>query len=139
MFAAMDVFLLGSPAEGFCLAILEAMYAGVPVVASPVGVLAHEMAESPPVHWPIPVGAAPEVAARVVRYAVEHAPAETRVRTALAREIVAREFTAEQLIEHEIPCRDWALDLGEEVGGDQEEQHEYEANETPVLRHFFPP
>jgi len=75
------------------------MYAGVPVVASPVGVLAHEMAESPPVYWQIPVGAAPEVAARVVRDAVEHAPAETRVRTALAREIVAREFTGEQMAE----------------------------------------
>ena len=99
MLAAMDVFLLGSPSEGFCLTILEAMYTGVPVVASPVGALAHELATSPPVHWPIPVDAVPEVAARVVRDAVEHAPAETRVRTALAREIVAREFTAEQMAE----------------------------------------
>ena len=99
MLAAMDAFLLGSPSEGFCLTILEAMYAGVPVVASPVGALAHELATSLPVYWPIPVDAAPEVAARVIRDAVEHAPAETRVRTALAREIVAREFTGEQMAE----------------------------------------
>jgi glycosyltransferase involved in cell wall biosynthesis len=97
MLAAMDVFLLGSPSEGFCLTILEAMYAGLPVVASPVGALAHELATSPPVYWPMPVGADPELAARVVRDAAEHAPAETRVRTALAREIVAREFTAERM------------------------------------------
>jgi glycosyltransferase involved in cell wall biosynthesis len=97
MLAAMDAFLLGSPSEGFCLTILEAMYAGVPVVASPVGVLAHEMAESPPVYWPMPVDASPEVAARVIRDAVEHDPSESRVRTALGREVVARDFTAERM------------------------------------------
>jgi len=55
--AALDVWVLGSPAEGFSIALLEAWAAGVPVISTRVGCLAEVEEQYGAMVTPIPVDA----------------------------------------------------------------------------------
>jgi len=55
--AALDVWVLGSPAEGFSIALLEACAAGVPVISTRVGCLAEVEEQFGAMVTPIPVDA----------------------------------------------------------------------------------
>ena len=66
-FRAMDVFLMASPAEGGPLVSLEAMFAGVPQVATPVGMLPELERRHGPLTWTVPVDPTPEQLAAAIR------------------------------------------------------------------------
>lgn len=66
--AGLDVWLLASPAEGFCLARVEAQLAGVSVVSTPTGEIPRLEAEHGQLTWPVPIGATgAEIAAVIQR------------------------------------------------------------------------
>lgn len=70
--AGLDVWLLASPAEGFCLARTEAHLAGVPVVSTPTGEIPRLEAEYGKLTHQIPIGADGKTIAEVVRQAIEN-------------------------------------------------------------------
>lgn len=67
--AGLDVWLLASPAEGFCLARVEAQLAGVPVVSTPTGEIPRLEQEHGQLTWPLPIGAGGGQIAAVIRQA----------------------------------------------------------------------
>jgi glycosyltransferase involved in cell wall biosynthesis len=90
--AAFDVFALSSDFEGTPLAVIEAMGAGVPVVATDVGGLPDLIDDG--VHGRLVPARAPEALARVIREILSDPGLGTRLGAA-ARERQEREFAIE--------------------------------------------
>lgn len=67
-----DVFVLSSASEGMPMSVLEAMAAGLPVVASDVGGV-HEVVEEGTTGFLVPSGDAPQMAERLARLAGDRA------------------------------------------------------------------
>lgn len=88
---AMDCLLLTSPSEGFGLTLVEAWLAGVPTVATPVGVAKIVADTHGAVSTSVPVGASPENIADAIKLAMSPANRATVDR---ARRIAARHYTA---------------------------------------------
>lgn len=66
--SALDIWFLASKSEGFCLARMEAMAAGVPVVSTPTGNLNQlETEYRNKLYWSMPVGADGSIMAAVVK------------------------------------------------------------------------
>ena len=68
--AALDVFLLATPAEGFCLALAEAWLCGTPTVATPVGSVIELEPEFGPLAVRVPINPQPQDLARAIKEAV---------------------------------------------------------------------
>lgn len=64
-YAALDCMIVGSEEEGFCLSAVEAMAAGLPLIATPTGILP-EMSG----FTPIPFSASPQILAEAVQIAL---------------------------------------------------------------------
>ncbi|AGP40067.1 glycosyltransferase [Sorangium cellulosum] len=97
LLAAADVLVSPSAHEGLSLAHLEALAAGLPVVATGAGGTAEIAAETPAlVH--LPLDAAPERLAEAIAAAARGAAA-TRAAAAGGREVVARHFSVARMAE----------------------------------------
>ena len=90
--AALDVWILGSPAEGFSIALLEAWAAGVPVVSTRVGCLDEIEAAFGAMVTPIPV----DPSDTDLRSAIHHALSPSgRAIADHARQFALKHLTAE--------------------------------------------
>lgn len=99
IYAALDCYVLGSPAEGFCLSILECQACGLPVVCTRVGRIPQMEAQHGPMTWCInPDATAQDIAAQV-RLAV-HGRQDPRV--IQAREIIWQDHNVVKM------AREWA-------------------------------
>ncbi|HEX4125650.1 MAG TPA: glycosyltransferase [Tepidisphaeraceae bacterium] len=96
--ANMDVLVLPSAAEGFGLVLIEAMAAGVPVVASDAPGICDVVSPGPPSQTGllVPVGAISALAAAI--RSVRDDPAAWRERTAEARREVERRYTWSRVV-----------------------------------------
>lgn len=94
LLAAADAYVLASDSEGMPMAVLEAMAAGVPVVASAVGGLAGTCAGAACL---VPPGDAAALAAGLT--SVLSSPAERERLAAAGRALVAEHFSAEAMRE----------------------------------------
>lgn len=100
VYAAIDVFLLASPSEGFSLALAEAWWLGVPTVATRVGAVPELEQRYGEITAIVPVGATPEQLAGGVRRALspEHRPvihrAKSMARHHCTMESYGRSWTA---------------------------------------------
>lgn len=94
---AFDCFVLASPSEGFSMAMLEAMYTGVPIVTTPVGAIP-ELREKHGQLWEeVPIGCTGRQLARAIE-AVATAPAVTmKKRIALARAAVEESYLGQHM------------------------------------------
>jgi glycosyltransferase involved in cell wall biosynthesis len=92
--AALDVFLLASPSEGFSLALTEAWLCGVPVVATRVGAVPELEGTHGQMVVPVPAGAESAELAAAVRRALS---ADNRVVIERAKEVAWRHFTAQAM------------------------------------------
>jgi glycosyltransferase involved in cell wall biosynthesis len=90
--SALDVFVLASPAEGFSLALAEAWYCGVPVVATRVGAVPELEAFHGPLVSPVEIHPSPEALAQAVEYALT--PAFRSDVVPRACEAVAQHYTS---------------------------------------------
>lgn len=95
VFAALDVFLLASPSEGFSLALAEALYCGTPVVATPVGIVPELERDYGVLVSTIRIDASPAELARALEYALT--PAFRSEVVPRAREVVARHYSADTM------------------------------------------
>ena len=88
---ALDAYVLASPAEGFALALCEALLCGVPTVATPVGCVPEIEREFGRLVLPVPVSPTDEQLAEGIEVALseEHRPNVRRART-----VVWEHFTA---------------------------------------------
>lgn len=89
--AALDVFLLASPSEGFSLALTEAWLCGVPAAATRVGAVPELEELHGQMVVPVSVGASPAELAAAVRRAVA---AEGQAVARRAQAIAERHYTA---------------------------------------------
>jgi glycosyltransferase involved in cell wall biosynthesis len=92
VFSALDAFVLASPAEGFSLALAEAWYCGVPVVATRVGAVPELEARHGRLVSAVEVHPSPEALAQAVEDALT--PSFRREVVPRAREAIARYYTA---------------------------------------------
>jgi glycosyltransferase involved in cell wall biosynthesis len=102
--AACDAFVLPSRSEGFSVAMLEAMAAGLPTVAADVGGAWEGLAARdgrPPAGWIVPVGDAEALAAalREVIAGIRAGAPEVRARAAEAAWRAANWFTLDKMID----------------------------------------
>jgi glycosyltransferase involved in cell wall biosynthesis len=88
-YAACDVCVQASRAEGLGFSVLEALACGTPVVASAVGGLTETVRDGV-TGWSVPPGDAPRLAA-ALRDALDH-PDEARRRAAAGADMVRRQF-----------------------------------------------
>ncbi|NLG44817.1 MAG: glycosyltransferase family 4 protein [Phycisphaerae bacterium] len=98
-YQAADVFALASPAEGFSMAMLEAMYCRLPCALTNVGVLP-ELERAHGRHWEVIPPAQPDTAARLaaaIRRIDRMPPADLAARLDAAHAIVAGHFTSRHL------------------------------------------
>jgi glycosyltransferase involved in cell wall biosynthesis len=101
-----DVFVLPSLDEGFPIAALEAMAAGLPVVASAVGGLM-ELVQEGETGWLVPAAASAELAARL-----RELICDGRKREAMGnagRQRVLRDFSIVQMVEKTVAVYDRLL------------------------------
>lgn len=91
--AGLDLWLLASPAEGFCLARVEAQLAGVPVVSTPTGEIPRLEQEHGQLTWRVPIGASGEQIATVVHQAAVQR-FQTRQLVERARLLAWQRYTA---------------------------------------------
>jgi len=91
LYAAMDVAMFASRTEGFGLALAEAWYAKVPVVATPVGVAAE--------HPDLVYGVPPEPTPLSLKLAVERALAGRGVDLQKARRTVVDRYSAARMVD----------------------------------------
>ncbi len=122
LYAAADVFVQTSGWEGFSLAVLEAMGAGLPVVAYSVGGVAEQVVDGRSGYL-VKAGDVEALAARVVELA--RRPEVRAQAGAAGRALVEREFSYEQMLEgvedaYESVTSGPAGDIGGEMklGGD---------------------
>lgn len=94
---ALDVFVLASPAEGFSLALAEAWYCGVPVVATRVGAVPELEQRFGRLVSPVPVHPSPGALAAAVEIALS--PEFHRDVVPRAKAMVYRHFTAAAMAE----------------------------------------
>ena len=92
--AALDCFVLASPAEGNSLALLEAWAAGVPTVTTPVGAVPELERRHGPMSVSVPLQPNPHDLAAGVLAAI--AP-ENRPTVENARAVVRGHYTAQQM------------------------------------------
>lgn len=90
--AALDVWMLASPSEGFTIAMVEAWAAGVPVIATPLNFLRVLEVEYGPMTTEIPFAPSPHDLVAAVRHALS--PSGRSIRD-LARETTLEHLTAE--------------------------------------------
>jgi len=90
--AAMDAFVMASAAEGFCLAALEALYAGVPLIATPVGILPAFQ----DCYTQLPVDASIEGIQEAVAAVAAAESSHLASRSQIARAIVEEQYTLKQ-------------------------------------------
>jgi len=98
-YQAADVFALASPAEGFSMAMLEAMYYRLPCALTNVGVLP-ELERAHGRHWEAIAPAQPDTAhqlAAAIRRIDRMPPADLAARLERAHSIVAGRYTADHL------------------------------------------
>ncbi len=95
LFRAFDVFVLSSRTEGTPMVLLEAMHAGVPIVATKVGGVPDVVGETEALLVPPDD---PDALAAAIR-AVRDDPAAAQARARAATERLAREFGAGQWVE----------------------------------------
>ncbi len=91
LLAAFDTLVLSSRTEGTPMVLLEAMGAGVPVVAFAVGGIPDVL--SVDAGWPVPVGDVGALADSISKVLAQ--PAEAARRSDIARKIVAARFSVE--------------------------------------------
>jgi glycosyltransferase involved in cell wall biosynthesis len=92
--AGLDCLMLCSDHEGFCLALVEAWAAGVPTVATAVGIVPEAEAEHGPLTVTVPHRSSPDVLAKAVQRAVSRDNADVVER---ARRIARSEYSAEKM------------------------------------------
>ena len=97
LWAAIDVFALASRAEGFGLAVCEALYAGVRVVSGRVGVLIDIAAEHGVLWEEIPENATADDLARAIRTTLEMPTEAWAQRKAAARRAIDQKYLAAQM------------------------------------------
>lgn len=90
-FAAGDVNLCASKSEGYGLARMEGLIAGIPTVSTPTGNLPALESVHGPLAWPIPIGAWGREMAKAIETAVTEAPTDPRV--ARARDVALSHCT----------------------------------------------
>lgn len=90
--AALDAFVLASPAEGFSLSLAEAWYAGVPTIATRVGAVPELERQFGTLVSPVRINPSARRLAKAVQLARSATFREEVVPR--ARDMVAREFTA---------------------------------------------
>jgi glycosyltransferase involved in cell wall biosynthesis len=91
LLARADLFVLASHVEGLPLSVLEAMAAGVPVIATDIGGT-REAVENEKTGLLVPTGDSNALASAIQHVFAE--PSETLERVAAARDVVHREFTS---------------------------------------------
>ena len=96
---ALDAFVLASPSEGCSLAMAEAWLAGIPVVATQVGVIPELQKTYGPLVIPIPVDPTPRQTAAAIRQAAELGRDSQIVRR--AKRVARQHLTVEAL------CNSW--------------------------------
>jgi glycosyltransferase involved in cell wall biosynthesis len=98
---AADLVVLPSLAEGFGLAVVDAMFAGVPVVATATGGVADIAGTNDPkcepVAWVVRPGDSKALAAAVIESL--DSPEQRRLRTDLARQRAERLFTPDRMVD----------------------------------------
>lgn len=94
VYAAIDCFVLASPAEGMSLAMVEAWAAGVPVVATRVGAVPELEQRFGKLVEPVPVGATGEEIAAAVARAVS---SRNRATVARARRVAWEHLSAARM------------------------------------------
>lgn len=92
--AALDVMVMVSPSEGGPLVVLEAMLAGIPVVATPVGLIPDIMRRFGEVCVIVPINPTPQEIAEAIVQAISP---EWRRTLPLAAGIVRDHFTSERM------------------------------------------
>ncbi|MGH7464412.1 MAG: glycosyltransferase [Longimicrobiales bacterium] len=100
--AAADVFVLSSRAEGFSVALLEAMRAGLPIIATDVGGVRDALCDDrgrERAGWVVPPDDPSGLAAALQHVLRSLAADETRARTAEARRRAREDFTIERMID----------------------------------------
>lgn len=107
VYAAMDVLVMASPAEGCSLTVIEAWLAGVPLVSTPVGVIRELENRFGQLVFPVPVDPTSEELARAVREAAKAGRTSETVQR--AKRVAQEHLTAKRMTEN------WA-DFLEEVG-----------------------
>jgi glycosyltransferase involved in cell wall biosynthesis len=94
---AVDAFVLPSRREGMPVALMEAMAAGLPAVATRAGGVAELLERGgPPAGWVVPVNDAPALAAALRELLSD--PAAARTRAAAARQRVLTDYTVDRLV-----------------------------------------
>jgi glycosyltransferase involved in cell wall biosynthesis len=95
LLASFSVFAFPSRYEGFCLAVIEAQAAGVPVVATPVGGIRDTVVDGE-TGYVVPVGDATALAERLV-YVLDH-PDEARRVAAKARRRARERYSQQRMV-----------------------------------------
>jgi len=91
---AFDCFVLASPAEGFSMAMLEAMLTGVPLCCTPVGAIPELIEQHGALCEKVPVGCTPRQLAEAIRKVSEMPPQKLKARVTLARKAVKENYLA---------------------------------------------
>lgn len=92
VFAALDVLVMASEAEGFSLSVTEAWYCGLPVASTAVGAIPELEAAHGPLTWSVEPHANVQLLAEAAMKADRSDP-----RVARARRLTAREFTSKRM------------------------------------------
>lgn len=91
--AAMDVGLIASEAEGFCLSRVEMQLAGLPVISTPTGEIPRLETDHGPLTWSVPIGATREQIAAVIQRAF-HERSQTAEIVRRAKSLAWEKYTA---------------------------------------------
>lgn len=97
IYAAIDVLVLASSAEGCSLTLIEAWLAGVPVVSTPVGIISEMEHRFGPMVFPVPLDPTAEELAHAVRDAAQGGRNSEIVQR--ARQVALGKLTAERMTE----------------------------------------
>lgn len=89
---ALDCLIMASPEEGFSLAAVEAMYVGIPIVATPVGIIPEMQEHYGPTTVMVPLKPTPADLAAAVREALQ--PSHRSI-VLHAQQVVQQHFTVE--------------------------------------------
>jgi len=95
IYAAIDVLVMASPAEGCSLTLVEAFLAGVPVVSTPVGIVSDLAHQHGSVVYPVPIDPTAEELAQAVRSAAQGGRSAEIVQR--AQRVAREDLTAEKM------------------------------------------